>query len=389
MQLAPKAWTHHHTLRLYHISRLMTFVFIVAAIVCGIINMLVVASGDTLSGGSNNLNITALVSGISEVPATPQANASNSGGVSYYTPYVFSPTYTLSMRMIPHEVTGTKFVLGSDGKEVGLPVLQTQYVEFSGTSVYKNAPVYIEVKNQVTIRSIVTTNERGEWVWRSEQPLFTGRNTIFAAVGNPENPKVAQFGSLDFFIELPVGQPVSQPKAKLIPLPKDYGNFFDVVLRIPSDFRKIVAGKEIVTGITLINFGGLKKPVNVTVEYKITNVQGDTILQSTEDIKVAAQLSLIKTFQTSVNLKPGVYMVSITVPSKNLIAVSSDIFEIIIPSSLVAATVKKENELSVVTMQWLISLLFLFAIVVYFEYEKITYFSRNIRKIQIADLKRI
>jgi len=103
---------------------------------------------------------------------------------------------------------------------------------------------------------------------------------------------------------------------------------FDVKVDIPSAYKKIEAGEELKTQITLLNIGPARK-VDVLATYMIKDKRGNIIYESSETFAVEKQLSFVKSFKLPENLPAGDYLIIVEVRYQDSFAVSSELFSVV------------------------------------------------------------
>ena len=414
MRIAPQNWTHHHIQRLYHISMLATFVFIIATIVSGIfIYTYYVSAGNLLEQGS--VNVTATVPGMEQGPTViepPSGGGSGTPAVAYNPPQP-TPEPTLKptpeptpepekttetpeqtnlqapqvIVSIPDDVPITP-VKAADGHTVNLPSYSTQNPTFQGTTSIKNAIVFLEIHSYQIIRATTYADSQGHWSWTATEAISPGQHELFTTAQDPQNPTNTAKSQLNFYVE-PTAKAkqssVSSAQGLITSPDLKEGTLFDVLVMIPTQFKAIAPGDDLVANIKLINFGSSGNPVDVSVEYTVENAQGEIIMQSSQTVAVATQLSVLKTFNTNQSLPEGQYKLTVRVPSKDVIATASDVFEVKGPPILAVGVTGKVDITSI--FQTLFILLFMFTLVAYWEYNKVSVLTHFIRKVDEQDLK--
>lgn len=105
-------------------------------------------------------------------------------------------------------------------------------------------------------------------------------------------------------------------------------NLFDVGVQIPSQFLYVVPGKELYSTIELDNLGGSEQTVDVNLEYRILDSEGNEILHTTEELAVNTKMSFIKGFIIPSDTKLGKYVLYVKATYNNLTASSSAWFNL-------------------------------------------------------------
>jgi hypothetical protein len=103
---------------------------------------------------------------------------------------------------------------------------------------------------------------------------------------------------------------------------------FDVAAEIPPQFLWIIPGKELYSKIDLYNLGGAGHAVDVNIEYRITDLEGDEILHSTEEVAVNTKLSFVKEFIIPPETKLGRYVLYVKITYSGLVASASTWFNV-------------------------------------------------------------
>ncbi|MBT7281521.1 hypothetical protein HN840_04290, partial [archaeon] len=103
---------------------------------------------------------------------------------------------------------------------------------------------------------------------------------------------------------------------------------FDASLFIPSEFKELNSGETLETEITLFNVGSPRK-VDVLLNYRILDLEGNTVLEESETIAVQEQMNFNKEFYLPSNMEMGTYVLGLEVIYVNSVAVSSSMFDIV------------------------------------------------------------
>ena len=103
---------------------------------------------------------------------------------------------------------------------------------------------------------------------------------------------------------------------------------FDVKIEIPTQYKYIFPGEELIAKIEMFNLGGTRK-LDVEVEYIIKNKDGINISRETETIGVETTASVLKTFQIPPNVNLGDYILYARVTYNNQVASATEWFSII------------------------------------------------------------
>ena len=102
---------------------------------------------------------------------------------------------------------------------------------------------------------------------------------------------------------------------------------FDVSLNIPSKYKELKIGEELLAQMTLFNLGDVDK-ADVSLFYEIKDFEGNSLMKKEETIAVETQASLSRTFLLPKNLKEGEYVIAVSVRYDESVGTASDIFYI-------------------------------------------------------------
>ena len=105
--------------------------------------------------------------------------------------------------------------------------------------------------------------------------------------------------------------------------------FFDVVIEIPSFYKEIFPGEEVVAGITLYNFDGVKK--DYIVDIYIKNMKDEVIAHKQKVLSVETELYFTESFSLPADLPYGSYIFYVKTSYQNRTAVSSALFYLVEP----------------------------------------------------------
>lgn len=394
MQTAPNKWTLHHTHRIFHLV-ILAHIFIVLVLVFS----LIMIQAWQVQSQSADVNLTAKVPSIIDGPHITES------GTSFSPPPAPTPTPTPTPDQTPQPTLDKKAPMveskpfaetpvgddqTSQAKEsatievpgVGsVPLLRTSTPTFRGHTNIAFALIYLEIHSTI-IRATTQADQNGDWTWESTEILDKGLHKIIIESVDPNNEAIHATTTVNFYIKPATAQTKNTQPRNTVALDNG-GNLFDILVSIPSQFQEIQPGDQLLAKIKLVNFGKAGQPVDVEVQYTIENDQGKVILQSSETLAVATQISFIKTFFTSQDLPSGFYKLITRVPSRNLIATATTTFKI--SGASVAALGNGKIDYSTV-FQALIGLFLFFCIVGYMEFNKVTALSGIIRQIDETDL---
>jgi len=118
-----------------------------------------------------------------------------------------------------------------------------------------------------------------------------------------------------------------EKEATLVINPRSGALLFDAAVSIPRAYKLIRAGKDLIAQVKLLQVGLLKDKVDVTASYVIKDLSGNRYLEQTETFYVLGDKDISKQFETEA-LKPGKYVLGLTIAYEGGFATSSDEFEI-------------------------------------------------------------
>jgi hypothetical protein len=105
-------------------------------------------------------------------------------------------------------------------------------------------------------------------------------------------------------------------------------NLFDVGVSIPTQFLFVVPGKELYSNVELYNLGESGNTVDVNLEYRILDANGNEILRSTEEVAVNTKMSFTKGFIIPTDAKLGKYVLYVRATYNGLVASASAWFNV-------------------------------------------------------------
>jgi hypothetical protein len=108
---------------------------------------------------------------------------------------------------------------------------------------------------------------------------------------------------------------------------------FDISLDIPSEYKEIIPGNDLLLQVTIFNIGSLEN-VETSVNYLIKDLEGEVISSQEEKITVKDQLTFSKRINIPGTVKLGTYVAAIQVSYDNTLGTSSDIFRVVAKPSL-------------------------------------------------------
>ncbi len=106
------------------------------------------------------------------------------------------------------------------------------------------------------------------------------------------------------------------------------GNYFDVTVKIPEKYRKLLLGEMIIGEVEIIGIRNIG-PVNVQIEYLIQDLEGKIFLQGFERRAIENHITFIKEIDLPEDIPAGDYMLIVKVNYEDDIALAGHPFEII------------------------------------------------------------
>lgn len=386
MRLKPEQWTLHHSHRLLHVAVFVTN-FAIFALVTGLVFPYVGVNADTITE-TTDVGVGVRVNAIN--PGSSESVPTGGGGGAVVAPVLTEGVLHTTVMAAGNGVSYKE--VDMSGRKTTVPVFSSQFPSFRGQANMPNTVITLRLSGHVQVSGHTIAGQSGEWIWRSQEPVETGLQQLRVLVTHTQYPDaISEELVFPFLVTLPEWYVPKQPKTSLyVYQPGNSGTLFDVFVSIPSQFQSIRAGDELAANVQFINFGRAGHPVDVEVTYSIKDSKGEMVLESSETVAVATRLSLLKTFYTSESLEPGVYSVTVKVPSKDFIATATDAFTIqakALTEQKSPAVVQQQPINYSVAFELLLGALFVFCLVAYFEYNKIMLLSRVIRQVDEGDLR--
>ncbi len=129
---------------------------------------------------------------------------------------------------------------------------------------------------------------------------------------------------------------------------------FGVDIEIPTRYKEVTPGEEILVQLTLYN---LKKigQVDVVVEYGIEDIQGNEIVNKNTTLAVEMQVSVVRSLDVPFEIRPGGYVLFARASYNGVVVAGSGLFRVV-----------GEEELSMgrVTMFSLVAVIFVLVVII-------------------------
>lgn len=370
-----KEKTHHHIRRGYHAITFVTSVICVAFFswVLGI--ALASVNADQSNSASKPIILNA---------PDVQVGAGNKEETTKKSHSVTDPSVTV----VPAASIQQRYVL-QDGEVQPIFIFKDQFPKFIGQTNVPDGVAILDIFgiNHVTGKTKVDSN--GNWSWESTLPLAPGTYTFNIKMTDGQSSKALASDKLLFEVVLDKDKDVIAMNFNNKPQLGNNGVLFDVRATIPKEYKKLAIGNEVKADIKFINFGSPNKAVDVEVQYTITDEEDRIISQNSETMAVKDELEFTKSFLTSDSLASGEYTLTVAVPSQDLVATSTDKFELQSHNDLAKSSEtssKSPFSNKALLYELLGALLFLGIIIGYMEYNKVVVLSRNIKQLTENDL---
>ncbi len=103
---------------------------------------------------------------------------------------------------------------------------------------------------------------------------------------------------------------------------------FDIDVEVLPQYQKVFPGDEVIAEIKVFNLRGSGR-VDISVDYSIWDIDGESIVEEHETVAVDTQTSLTRSIRLPTNSNPGSYIFYTKVAYDGTVGSASDIFEII------------------------------------------------------------
>ncbi|MCH8003666.1 MAG: hypothetical protein IH934_03455 [Nanoarchaeota archaeon] len=103
---------------------------------------------------------------------------------------------------------------------------------------------------------------------------------------------------------------------------------FNIKVKIPNKYKKVISGKEIEVDIAILNFGD-KKPVDINLYYAIRDFDGNVITFNEEILRITDVISIVRKLKIPEDIKLGSYIFFVKLDYYENIIVTSDLFSVV------------------------------------------------------------
>ena len=104
-------------------------------------------------------------------------------------------------------------------------------------------------------------------------------------------------------------------------------SLFDVNVVIPSQFKSLFPGEELLAKVEIINLGEIEN-VDADIRYVVKNDEGVEILSDSESLKISRRADLVKTIILPKDILSGTYALYVEVIYDDKIASSTEFFNV-------------------------------------------------------------
>jgi hypothetical protein len=384
MRLSPPEWTHHHTLRMFHLSNLIVWISVIFVLAYGMSIVWLQTRGETVA-------MSAVVPSITEGPIS---EGGGSGGGIFIDPLPRTPgqapiNVAPSLTISPDPAYSILKQVRVNGQLEWRYVFSSNPPVFYGQTSIPNALVVLEIDSGPAIRGTTQADGAGQWFWAPPYLVSQGPHTLHVKVTDPLDDRISISASLDFYIEANAVNRTDQLFTNPPPLQSGQKQLFNIFVEIPREYKIIAPGSQLLARIKLNESMQANRSVQANLFYSIENAFQGRVLGSSETVKLTREARLIKPFYTNPAVPEGLYRLVVTVPSENALNVASDTFQVKEGSGVPVggSTGIKNNSLySPLIFQGLLGMFFLFFLIAYFEYTKFSLISKTIKHIDETNL---
>lgn len=148
--------------------------------------------------------------------------------------------------------------------------------------------------------------------------------------------------------------------------------------KILLDYKKVEAGKPLLaqTEIILIKEVYDNKPIDMHIEYIITDSRGNAVMKISETKGIIDRLSMVKELMLPSDIPPGAYTLAVTAAFKEKSGAETVSFEVIKTKSLPSPSFFT-NKGIIVLLTILLMIFTIFFIALYYEHRKIKNLERK------------
>ncbi len=334
MKLKPKKWTHHHVRRLYHISRLVTFLAITVVIFTGFIANWFNVSADSHAFPPSGISVTAVVPGVEEITPTttpPTDNGGFAGLLPSSVPGMKVPQTGVSLPLnltvlISPGQEYKKLIPQGQNKPIELNVVTVAQPTVLGTVAIPGAFIYLElVGDGQVFNTGAYADSKGNWKIKIPGKLTKGFYFLRVIAQDPLSPSNTQEKDMYWYFQSNKSDviPASVP-AFPTQTPKGANSWLVMVIN-PGD-KKISSGSTVRFETLIHNDGNLTQPVKLFAT--LLDSQGERIFETENDLAVKNTITINKTWRILPSMEPGVYTIDVRVEQGNLVLNSQDNFEL-------------------------------------------------------------
>jgi hypothetical protein len=353
MKLKPKKWTHHHVRRLYHISRLVTFLVITLVIFTGLVTSWFDVSADSHAFPPSGISVTAVVPGVEELNLI----------------VLISPGQSFK-KLIPQ----------GQSKPLELNVVTNSQPTVLGTVDIPGVFIYLELvgDNQV-FNTGAYTDSKGNWKIKIPGKLTKGFYFLKVIAQDPLSASNTQEKDMSWYFQPNKSESIPTTVPTFPSQTPSGANSWLVTVINPGD-KKISSGSTVHFQTLIHNDGNLSQPVKVFAS--LLDSQGERIFETENDVVIKNTITISKSWRILPSMEPGVYTINVRVEQGSLVLNSQDNFEL---GDYFHVGLGTDSSTPKIPLPYLIvTLATLLILIVWYEYRKILAVTSLIKQKRIS-----
>jgi hypothetical protein len=388
MKLKPKKWTHHHVRRLYHISRLVTFLVITLVIFTGLVTSWFDVSADSHAFPPSGISVTAVVPGVEEVPSTTTPPTDLGGAVGLLPPSVpgmkvpqigIRAPLNLIVLISPGQ-SFKKLIPQGQSKPLELNVVTNSQPTVLGTVDIPGVFIYLELvgDNQV-FNTGAYTDSKGNWKIKIPGKLTKGFYFLKVIAQDPLSASNTQEKDMSWYFQPNKSESIPTTVPTFPSQTPSGANSWLVTVINPGD-KKISSGSTVHFQTLIHNDGNLSQPVKVFAS--LLDSQGERIFETENDVVIKNTITISKSWRILPSMEPGVYTINVRVEQGSLVLNSQDNFEL---GDYFHVGLGTDSSTPKIPLPYLIvTLATLLILIVWYEYRKILAVTSLIKQKRIS-----
>jgi hypothetical protein len=265
----------------------------------------------------------------------------------------------------------------------GVTQFTTAKPAFQGTTNIQSAHISLVFTfGKFTLRAFLVAQPDGSFVWISPEDFPNGNFSVTAVATHPTATSMRAETFMKFSV---LSTEKTNPWNTQNPgTPQK--SLFDLTAIIQDDYRNIVPGGNIIAAIKVANFNKSEGPVEVLVEYRILDEQGNEVLLQQETVVVDGIRSYLKAFYTQPDMKLGNYRLIVKILSQNSVSLASADFTVGGKKELQLSALAKIDYTAILLI--IGAIFFIFILLSYFEFIRFLGVKKKIRMVRARFLKR-